>query len=109
MKYFINFDDFETYKNTFKNKVDEWNEEVYHVFKSCQEVEWVGLGHDSTIRAIYNQIEELEKVSNNLNKFLEFMGIVIDDYTDGVNEVNQKFQEINAMLDAERTKRSGGR
>ena len=98
MEYYINFDDFEEFKFVFKKKVDEIDELIYKVFKSCQDVEWVGVGHDATINAIYQEIEQLGKVSQTLNKFLEFMDIVIDSYSTGVSDVKKYFNELEDII-----------
>ena len=107
MKYHLNFNDFGEYQKAFRTKVDEFNDEVYNVFKLCQNVEWVGLGYEKTISAVYNQIEELQKVSENLEKFLNFMNSASNNYSDGVKEVNSKFQEIQDIINIEKMKRGG--
>lgn len=102
MKYFINFSNFEEYQDIFQNKLDEYNDEIYRLFKQSQEVEWVGLGHDKTMDALYRQIETLNKISENLNKFLEIMRLASNNYSDGVDEVRSRFREIEDILNSSR-------
>ncbi len=99
MKYYINFNDFGEFQNAFQEKLDEFNEEVYKLFKFSQVVEWVGLGHDKTISSLYERIEEFNKISENLNKFLEFMRVASDNYADGSMEVKTIFQEMQDIID----------
>lgn len=108
MQYYLNFEDFEQFKNAFQKKIDEFDEEVLDLFKSCNEVEWVGKGHDSTINALYTQIDELITISNNLNRFLEFMNTATDYYEEGVEETRTRFKEVENMISIIRSK-SGGR
>ena len=98
MEYYINFDSFEEFKNMFEKKIDEFNEEVYNVFKSCGEVEWVGIGHDVTINAIYKEINELGKISKKLYRFLDFMENVTDNYSEGIEDVKKHFYEVEDMI-----------
>ena len=105
MKYSLNFNDLEEYKEVFQNKIDEFNEEIYKVFLSCQKTNWVGIGHDRVINAIYNQIEELDNVSQNLTKFIDFLNKALEAYTDGVKEVDTKFLEMREAIEAEKIKR----
>ena len=98
MEYYINFSDFEEFRNMFEKKIDEFNEEIYKVFKSCNEVEWDGVGHDVTINAIYKEISELEKISKTLDRFLDFMDTVTDNYTEGVEDVKKHFCEVEDMI-----------
>ena len=71
MKYFLNFEDFDEFKSVFKNKVDEIESEICTIYKACQEVEWVGLGYETTVQAIYDQIDKLSIIIECLNMFLE--------------------------------------
>lgn len=105
MKYFINFSDFEEFQDTFQKKLDEYNDEVYRLFRSSQEVQWVGLGRDKTMSALYTRIEALNKISENLNKFLEFMRIASNNYSDGVDEVRDKFKEIEDIINSSKFKK----
>jgi hypothetical protein len=105
MKYHLNFDDCTQFKDAFSKKIDEFNDVVYKLFKSSQAVEWVGLGHDKTIDVVYNQIEELMKISENLQKFIKFLDTAMENFGEGVGEVNTKFAEIKEVINAEKMKR----
>lgn len=98
MKYYLNFSDFEEFKKVFRDKLDEYNDEVFNLFKHSQEVEWVGLGHDRTIQALYKQIEEFNKISENLNKFLDFMDVMSTNYTEGIEDIKKKFSELEDVI-----------
>ena len=98
MKYFVNFSDFEEYQEVFQNKLDEFNDEIYRLFKSSQDVEWVGLGRDKTMNALYSQIDKLIKISDNLNKFLETMRLASNNYSEGADEVKSSFRDIADMV-----------
>ena len=107
MKYHLNFDDCTQFKDAFSKKIDEFNDVAYKLFKSSQSVEWVGLGHDKTIDVVYSQIEELMKISENLQKFMDFLNTAMDNFGEGVVEVNTKFKEIKEIIDKEKLKRGG--
>ena len=107
MKYHVNFDDLNDFKEVFQKKIDDFNEVIYKIYKSSQKVEWVGLGHDKTIEALYLQIEELKKVYIGLGKFVEFVDIALNNYSEGVVEVNNKFQKMEEIIDMEKTRRGG--
>ena len=107
MKYHVNFNDLGNYRDTFQKKINEFNDVVYKIFKSSQSVEWVGLGHDKTIAALYLQIEELEKVSEALEKFVKFMDLALNNYGEGVVEVNSKFKEMKDIISMEKIRRGG--
>lgn len=105
MNYYLNLNDFEEYKNAFRKKIDELDEEIYKLFHACQEVEWVGLGHDRTIDIIYRKIKELEIISKCLGMFLDFMDTVTDDYGNGIDDIKKKLESAENMLEEARLKR----
>ena len=100
MKYHINFNDLEEYKKRFREKIDEFADETYNVFKATQNVHWVGLCHDKTVDAIYEQITELGKVYENLEKFLSFFDSVSGEYTEGIEETKKSFKEIDDLINS---------
>ena len=92
----------------YEGKTDEFSNIVLDIYKLCNNVDWIGLGHDKTIDAIYTQLTKLAEISESLYKLLTPMKMAIEEYSEGVSEVDNKFKELRELIEIEKAKRNGG-
>lgn len=104
-RYHVDFNSFEEYKNAFEKKISEFRTELLKTFQACQNVEWEGPGFDSTINLLNNEISRLDKIPQVLDLFTKFMEQAINDYTQGMEEVKQNFEEILNQIRNEKARR----
>ncbi len=108
MNYYLNFNEFDRFIKVFEGKIEDFDNIVLCIYKLCNSVDWVGLGHDKTIDAVYVQLSRLIEIVESLYKLLTPMKMAINEYSTGVEEVDSKFKELKELIDMEKAKRNGG-
>lgn len=94
MKYHVEFENFEEYRNRFKNKVDLLNDELLIVSKIKDEVKWEGPAYESESIIFMDMLDELNMIPQVLEVFIKFMDMAIDNYYIGTDEIKKTFNEI---------------
>ena len=104
-KYIVKFSDFEEFKKIYEDKIDEFRQEIFNVFKLNQETDWSGDGYESFSNNISLEIDRLDKIPQVLDLYVDFMDKAINNYTEGMEEIKKNFEEILEIIRSEKMKR----
>ena len=104
-KYIVKFNDFDDFKKIYEDKIDEFRQEIFNVFKLNQEINWTGDGYDSFSKLISLEISRLDRIPQVLDLYVDFMDKAINNYSEGMEEVKKSFDEILDIIRNEKIKR----
>ena len=104
-KYYVNFNSFEEYKTKVEDKINEFRQEVLNVFQLNYNVEWTGDGYNSISNLINQEIDDLNYIPQVLDLYVDFMDKAINNYTEGMEEIKESFEELLETIRAEKIKR----
>ena len=104
-KYYVNFKGFDEYRKVFKEKTDEFQQELLSIYNAYLKVEWEGEGYESFKSSFNMQFDDLNYIPQILNLFSEFMEKALINYSDGMEEIKKSFDSLLQVIRDEKRKR----
>jgi len=81
--------------------IDTMNKEINIMDEISKKPIWEGMAHDSTMLKYNNILDDVKKIPQNLNLYINFMKLVIENYGNGNQLIKKEFQNIMDKLSLE--------
>ncbi len=105
MQYHMDFSSFGDYKEEFKNRVEEFRNELDVVAKLQDKLEWEGTASTTALDLFSNKLYDLSVIPRMLDLYIGFFDKALGDYTDGMEDIKKTFEEILEQIRNEKRKR----
>ena len=104
-KYYVNFNGFDEYKRSFEEKINEFREELFNVYKAYLKVDWEGEGNVAFNESFTILFDKLNYIPQVLDLFTKFMEQAMNNYSEGMEEIKKSFDSLLELIREEKLKR----